>query len=90
MQRYYYASAIADFLLEDESSILGKLAAANEFSLLKTQRDAWVHQIPILKESLAGLTGHLCLEYTIPRMGRRIDAVIIDGPVIYVVEFKIG
>lgn len=49
-----------------------------------------MHQIPNLKESLAGLTGHLCLEYTISRMGRRIDAVIIDGPVIYVVEFKIG
>jgi len=90
MQRFYYASTIADFLSEEENGILGKLAAANEYSLLKTQRDAWVHQIPILKENLKGLTGHLCLEYTIPRMGKRIDAVVILGPVLFVIEFKIG
>jgi len=88
--RYYYASSIADFLEEDENSILGKLAAANEFSLLKTQRDAWVHQIPILKENLLGLSGHICLEYTIPRMGRRIDAILLLGGIVFVIEFKIG
>lgn len=90
MQRYYYASTIADFLIEDDNEILGKLAAANEYSLLKTQRDAWVHQIPILKENLNGLSGHLCLEYTIPRMGRRIDAVVIVGAILFIIEFKIG
>jgi len=90
MQRYYYASTIPDFLQEDETSILGKLAAANEFALLKTQRDAWVQQISILKENLKELKGHVCLEYTIPRMGRRIDAVLIVGPVLYIIEFKIG
>ncbi|MFO1471015.1 MAG: DNA/RNA helicase domain-containing protein [Turneriella sp.] len=88
--RYYYTSNIADFLKEDENSILGKLAAANEFSLLKTQRDAWVHQIPILKNNLAGLDGQICLEYTIPRMGRRIDAILLLGGIVFVIEFKIG
>lgn len=88
--RYYYTSNIADFLEEDENSILGKLAAANEFSLLKTQRDAWVHQIPILKNSLTGLDGQICLEYTIPRMGRRIDAILLIGGIVFVIEFKIG
>ncbi|HEX9831290.1 MAG TPA: DUF2075 domain-containing protein, partial [Thermodesulfobacteriota bacterium] len=29
-------------------------------------------------------------EYSIPRMGRRIDIVVIVGPVIFVLEFKIG
>jgi DUF2075 family protein len=90
MQRYYYAATITEFLAENEHSILGKLAAANEYSLLKTQRDAWVHQIPILKAALSNFTGHICLEYTIPRMGRRIDAVIIVGAVLYILEFKIG
>jgi hypothetical protein len=29
-------------------------------------------------------------EFTIPRMGRRIDAVVIIGSVIFVLEFKVG
>ena len=36
------------------------------------------------------LTGALYLEFTVPRMGRRIDAVVIIGPVIFVLEFKVG
>jgi hypothetical protein len=28
--------------------------------------------------------------FTIPRMGRRIDAVVIIGPVVFVLEFKVG
>jgi len=39
---------------------------------------------------LTGLTGSLYLEFDIPRMGRRIDAVVLNGPVVFVVEFKVG
>ena len=47
-------------------------------------------QLPILAKALHGLTGSLYLEFNIPRMGRRIDAVILTGPVVFVVEFKVG
>jgi len=30
------------------------------------------------------------LEFNIPRMGRRIDAVLVVGPVVFVIEFKVG
>ena len=30
------------------------------------------------------------LEFNIPRMGRRIDAVLLIGPVVFVIEFKVG
>jgi hypothetical protein len=36
------------------------------------------------------LTGALFLEFNIPRMGRRIDAVLLVGPVVFVIEFKVG
>ena len=37
-----------------------------------------------------GLTGSLFLEFSIPRMGRRIDAVLLLGSVVFVLEFKVG
>ncbi len=61
-----------------------------EFDLLSTQRDAWLFQIKFLQSQLTNLTGSLFLEFSIPRMGRRIDAVLIVGAVIFVIEFKVG
>jgi hypothetical protein len=44
------------------------------------QRDAWLQEIAILKKSRQGLDGTLFLEFNIPRMGKRIDAVVVvDG-----------
>jgi hypothetical protein len=60
-------------------------------ALEATQRDAWLEQIHILKVVLAGrIEGSIYLEYVIPRLGRRIDAVLLLGPVVFVIEFKVG
>jgi len=69
---------------------LGRLAANSSFAILQSQRDTWVAQIQILKESLTGIDGVLFMEFTIPRMGRRIDAVLVIRNVVFVVEFKVG
>jgi len=61
-----------------------------EFDLLSTQRDAWLFQIKFLQSQLTNLTGSLFLEFSIPRMGRRIDAVLLVSGVIFVIEFKVG
>lgn len=58
--------------------------------MLETQRDAWVVQINVLRERLRGLTGSLFFEFSIPRMGRRVDVVLLTGGVVFVVEFKVG
>ena len=47
-------------------------------------------EIGFLREQLIGLTGALFLEFNIPRMGRRIDTVLVVGPVVFVIEFKVG
>lgn len=90
MQRFYYSASIADFLAESSEQILGKLAAANDFTLLQTQRDAWLQQVNILKGVLSQRVGRIIFEFSIPRMGERIDTVIIIEQVIFVLEFKIG
>jgi hypothetical protein len=88
--RAWYGASIAQFLQTSPDAVIGQLAKHCEFALLPTQRDAWLAQIDLLQDCLLCLTGSLFLEFNIPRMGRRIDAVLLVGPVIFVVEFKVG
>jgi hypothetical protein len=90
MKRSFYSSTILNFVSSSPENILGILADNNEFSLEQTQRLAWKEQIKILKETLSTNEGKIFFEYSIPRMGRRIDAVVIIKNVIFVLEFKIG
>ena len=88
--RAWYSSSIAEFLAMDSNSIMGRLASKSEFTVLPAQRDAWLEQIDLLQSQVAGLAGSLLMEFSIPRMGRRIDAVLLIGPIVFVVEFKVG
>lgn len=90
MKREYYSDLIKNFIFASSAEILGKLAVNNDFALIQTQRDAWVAQIDILRDALAPYEGSVYFEYSIPRMGRRIDVVLLIGPVIFVIEFKVG
>lgn len=69
---------------------MGRLATNSTFADLRSQKDAWLSQIDLLQAHLAGLSGSVFLEFNIPRMGRRIDAVLLIGPIVFVVEFKVG
>ncbi len=90
MKREYYSDSISNFLRSSVEDILGILARNNDFALIQTQRNAWVAEIEILHEVLKPYEGSIYFEYSIPRMGRRIDVVLLMGPVIFVVEFKVG
>ena len=90
MQRYYYSEDIELFLLRTPHEILGMLARENEFALEQTQRTAWEEEIRILKAVLPGLSGKIFFEFSIPRMGKRIDVVLLVQSVIFVLEFKVG
>lgn len=92
LSRFYFADTIAGFCLRGTDEVVGAIAMANSFPLTVEQRDAWVEQIAILKEAFArlGISGHLYFEYSIPRLGRRVDAVVLAGGVLFVVEFKVG
>ncbi len=91
MRNSYYSAPITDFLRTSDDAILGELARAHHHALEREQRGAWLSQIVILKTQLQGDTsGHLLLEFSIPRMGKRADAVIVRGSIIFVIEFKVG
>ncbi|NDB69483.1 MAG: DUF2075 domain-containing protein, partial [Methylocystaceae bacterium] len=86
----YYAADVADFLKATPEEIIGAISSNTMFSVEPTQRDAWLGQIEILKRALAGLHGAIFFEFIVPRIGSRIDVVLILGPIIFVIEFKVG
>ena len=90
MNRAYYDDYIANFLTTSPEEIIGKIALKNEFALEQTQKDAWLAEIIILKDVLPLYEGSIYFEYTIPRMGQRIDVLILIEAVIFILEFKIG
>jgi hypothetical protein len=90
MRRAYYTDTIQNFLKMTPQEILGALVEHSEFSVETTQKEAWIEQIRILSSILQKFPGSIYLEYAIPRMGRRIDAVLLIESVIFVIEFKVG
>lgn len=86
----YYGATVEAFLAAHPDQVIGRLAAANPFVLDPEQGDAWQQEIQILRSALQGLTGTLYLEFDVPRLGSRIDAVLISGPAIFTIEFKCG
>lgn len=90
MERFYYGASIASFLKEDETSILGKLSSTDGFDLARDQINAWAEEIRLLKAILPGLNGWVFFEYSIPRLGKRIDAVLLVNGSVLCLEFKVG
>ncbi len=91
--RAYYSASVKKFLGQSDEEILGALAMESQV-VEEPQKYAWLLQIQILREQLAllrinrGIT--IYFEYVVPRLGRRIDVVLLIGRVIFVVEFKVG
>ena len=92
MDRQFYKDDISPFLATSGDMILGEIVSKNNFPLEPSQRDAWLAEIEILKSALAtvGQRGRVYFEYSVPRMGKRIDVVIILGHVLFILEFKVG
>jgi len=91
MKRSYYSNTILDFLKDDETRILGQLSLHHNHALEDLQKNAWVKQITILKDTLQGIdNGQIYFEFSIPRMGKRVDNVLIINDLIFVLEFKVG
>ncbi|MCE9553042.1 MAG: DUF2075 domain-containing protein [Planctomycetes bacterium] len=90
MQRAYYSNTIENFLNEDVNTVLGQLVQHSEWAVEQSQRDAWIAQIHHLKPILATYGGSIYFEYAIPRMGKRVDVVLVVGAAIYVLEYKFG
>ncbi|PWB62062.1 MAG: hypothetical protein C3F16_07220 [Betaproteobacteria bacterium] len=88
--RAWYQAPISGFLATASDAIVGHLTSNGEFDSTVAQVEAWRRQIQLLKDWLRETDGWVLLEFTIPRMGRRIDAVVVMGSAVLVIEFKVG
>lgn len=90
LARAYYHAAVHDFLSTTDEEVLGHLSRHSEQAIEQLQRNAWLEELGVLRSALRGLSGMLLLEYAIPRMGRRADAVLLLPRAVIVIEFKVG
>ncbi len=91
LTRAYYASSIKEFLQKDNCTIFGEIVGNDQFASDDLQKNAWKEEIKILKNTLPSFSnGYLLFEYTIPRVGKRIDAIVLLPNIIFLLEFKVG
>lgn len=89
--RAYFEATASTFALADPATVLGKLVSQHSFAVDEEQRDAWQAQIADLKIIAAGFPDSVIfLEFAIPRMGKRVDAVIVSSGLVLVIEYKVG
>ena len=90
--RSYYSATIAEFLQQSDSEILG-IIHSNDISAETTiqQSNTWESEVHILKNQLRSFSdGRIIFEYTIPRMGKRVDTVVLYKNIVFLLEFKVG
>ena len=90
MLNYYFRDSIKSFLQKSVEEIIGSITISNQFDSTQLQNKSWKQQIPILKSALNGYDGIIFFEFSIPRMGKRIDSLIIIDNVVFIIEFKVG
>ena len=92
-QRWGYGASISRFLHDLPESIIGALSRWSGFADEPSQKIAWLEQISILNNLLrpySASEGAVILEYEIPRLGRRVDTLLLLDQVLFVLEFKVG
>lgn len=88
--RAYYSKSIEEFRKDDDNIIFAALCKDKMFPANSQTKKSWEQEIKILKSSIPEkMSGQILLEYNIPRMGHRVDAVLLAQGVIVLVEFKI-
>ncbi|MDY3890686.1 MAG: DNA/RNA helicase domain-containing protein [Bacilli bacterium] len=91
--RCLYNNNFLDFFNEDNNSIFGKLCDNYHGDAQTTTREAWKEEINIIKNLIAPYkneNGQVIFEYDIPRLGKRIDVVLLFRGIIFCLEFKVG
>lgn len=90
--RTYYSSSIDSFFKTSNDEIYGIINSNDDHSVIRIQQgNTWMEEIDILKHQLSEIDeGQIIFEYTIPRMGKRVDVVLLHKNIVFLLEFKCG
>lgn len=90
MLNYYYSDSIKNFLQKSLPTVIGEISVNGRLGHINTELFAWEFQINLLQEILVDYEGRLFFEFSIPRMGKRVDCLLIIKNIVFVIEFKVG
>ena len=91
--RCLYKSDFQSFIEADPYSVLGRIHDAFHGQTLTTTDEAWLGEIKLLQKVLLPWKeeeAEIIFEYDIPRLGKRIDVVLLLRGLIFCLEFKVG
>lgn len=91
--RCLYHATFQKFLSTDSMEIFGILQANFHGDVQTTTREAWITEITLLQKILRTWKeekGDIVFEFNIPRLGKRIDVVLLLRGIIFCLEFKVG
>lgn len=91
--RCLYDSTFCEFLKKEPLAILGTLHNNYHGDALTTTDEAWKGEIDILQQVLIPWKdehAQIIFEYEIPRLGKRIDVILLLRGIIFCLEFKVG
>lgn len=91
--RCLYSNSFAGFLDESEASIYSIMDDNYHGDALTTTREAWKSEISIMRHILLQFhkyDGKIIFEYDIPRLGKRVDVVLLLNGIVFCLEFKVG
>lgn len=88
-----YSASISEFISADIHSLLGVFHERYHGSALTTTHDAWEGEIRLLQTVLRPWKDEkakIIFEYDIPRLGKRVDVILLLRGIIFCLEFKVG
>ena len=91
INRYFYRASIDNFINTSDDEIFGQIASKDEGDTVAEQKYAWSEEIEIMKQVLdpwKNEYAEVIFEYSIPRLGKRIDVVLLLRGVVFAIEFK--
>lgn len=93
INRFFYKATLPQFINASKEQIFGQIASMDEGDSVAEQKFAWSEEIEIMKQVLAPWQNEyaeIIFEYSIPRLGKRIDVVLLLRGIVFAIEFKAG
>lgn len=91
--RCLYTATFSEFLNKEPLAVLGAMHNNYHGDSLTTTDEAWMGEIEVMQQVLEPWKeeqGQIVFEYDIPRLGKRIDVVLLLRGMIFCLEFKVG
>ena len=89
--RCLYDNSFGAFIEAPEGTVFANMCNNYHGEMRTTTRDAWDKEINVMRgvlSRLENLDGRIIFEYDIPRLGKRIDVVLLYRGIVFCIEFK--